>query len=307
MDRLSALESFVRVGELGSFSAAARDLGLTQPAVSQQIKGLERHLGVRLFDRTTRKLFLTEAGSRYLDYVRDLLERLQAADRLVGGDQSEMSGRLVISAPVGFGADVLSDYLIAFKRDYPEIILDLSLSDRFVDVIEERFDLAIRIGNLNDDRLIVRKLGEIGRGLAATPEYLDRRGRPETPEDLAAHAYLLLAHVVTGDHVILEGKDGSVRTVKVVPTLRSDSRTMIHDALIAGLGIGLIHMPFLAPMIEKGTVEPVLPGWCYPRQDVHVVYPSNRFVPPKVRLFVKGLIAYLDGLHILSGQEDPAR
>lgn len=299
MDRLTALTSFVRACESGSFSAAARGLGLTQPAVSQQIRALERHLGVRLFDRTTRRVLPTEAGNRYLERARDILERLELADRSVGTTEAAMTGRLSVSAPVGFGADVLAPYLIDFMRDYPDIVLDVSLTDRFVDVIEERVDVAVRMGRLDDDRLVVRKLGEIGRSLAATAEYLERHGRPETPEDLQGHDYLLFSHVVTGDRVPLVGPDGIARDVQVRPVLRSDNKTVIHQALLSGLGIGLVHTPFLRPMLERGEVECVLPSWHYPRQAVHVVYPSNRFVPQKVRRFVEGMKRFLDGLGIL--------
>lgn len=302
MDRLTALTSFVRACETGSFSAAARELGLTQPAVSQQIRALEQHLGVRLFDRTTRRVLPTEDGARYLDHARDILERLETADRAVGSEAMAMCGRLAVGAPVGFGADILSPYLIAFKKDHPDILLDVSLTDRFVDLVEERMDVSIRMGRLDDDRLIVRRLGMIGRTLAATTDYLDRRGRPQAPEDLAGHDYLLYAHVVTGDRVPLEGPDGSVTEVRVKPVLCSDHKTVVHQALLAGLGIGLVHTPFLGAMLESGSVEAVLPDWHYPKQAVHVVYPSNRFVPLKVRRFVDGLKRYLDGLGILDGE-----
>lgn len=272
---------------------------MTQPAVSQQIRALEQHLGTRLFDRSTRRVLPTEDGLRYLDQAREILERLEVADRSVGSEKLSMCGRLSVGAPVGFGADVLSPYLIEFKTSYPDILLDVSLSDRHVDLIEERLDVSIRMGKLSDDRLIVRKLGVIGRTLAATTEYLERRGRPERPEDLTAHDYLLYSHILTGEQVPLVGPDGVISDVQVRPVLRSDNKTVIHQALLAGLGIGLIHTPFLGPIMESGRVEAVLPDWRYPCQNVHVVYPSNRYVPLKVRRFVDGLKSYLGGLGVL--------
>ncbi|UUX50993.1 LysR family transcriptional regulator [Nisaea acidiphila] len=299
MDRLSALNSFVRACENGSFSAAARELGLTQPAVSQQIRALEQHLGVRLFDRTTRKVLPTEEGLRYLDRARDILERLDAADRSVSGIDVAMTGRLAVGAPVGFGSDILAPYFAAFKRDYPELLLEVSLTDRFVDVIEERLDVVIRMGHLEDDRLIVRRLGEIGRSLAASAHYLNRRGRPKHPSELPMHDYLLYTHIRSGEMVTLEGPDGQLFETRVRPVLSADHKSVLHHALLSGLGICLVHTPFLRQMIANGGIEHVLPEWRYPRQNVHVVYPSNRFVPQKVRRFVDGLTRFLKEQNIL--------
>ncbi|WP_029009241.1 LysR family transcriptional regulator [Azospirillum halopraeferens] len=293
MDRLAMLTSFVSVCERGGFSAAAAALGRTQPAVSQQVRALEDRLGVRLLDRTTRAVTPTEAGARYLEHARAVLDRLEEADRSVGRADAAMTGRLAVGAPVGFGTSVLAAHLLAFKRAHPDLLLDVSLSDRFVDVVAERLDVAIRMGALSDERLVVRRIGTLERGLAATPAYLDRAGRPRHPADLAGHAYILHAEVRDGETVQLTHRSGETARVAVRPVLRSDSSALTGEAIAAGLGIGLIHGIHLAPRVAAGELEPVLPDWRFAPHAVHAVYPSNRHIPAKVRVFVDGLAAHL--------------
>ncbi|WP_292447424.1 LysR family transcriptional regulator [Mesorhizobium sp.] len=305
MDRLTELTSFIRASETGSFSAAARELGLSQPAISQQIRALEKRLGVRLFDRTTRYVSPTEAGRRYLERARDIVERLDEADRSVGCLESKMCGRLAVGAPASFGAGVLGNYLIEFKRAYPELILDVALTDSFVDVIAERLDVVIRMGTIDDDRLIVRKLGVMERRLAATPDYLDRRGRPRRPEDLSDHDYLHYAHITTRDIVPLTGPGGEKAEVRIRPTMRSNTSLLNHQALLSGLGIGLGHKVILDPLVAQERLEYVLPDWHYAPHHVHAVYPSNRFIPLKVRRFVDGLTEHLAAMGALISDAGP--
>ncbi|MGQ9368617.1 LysR substrate-binding domain-containing protein [Azospirillum sp. ST 5-10] len=296
MDRLTTLASFVRVCETGSFSAAARELGRSQPSVSQQIRALEVRLGVRLFDRTTRRVSLTEAGVHYLEHARAVLERLDEADRTVGHLGRTMSGRLAVGAPINFGASVLATYLIEFKRANPDLLLDVALTDSFVDVMAERLDVVIRLGAVADDRLVVRKLGAIERCLAAAPAYLDRRGRPRHPGDLVDHDYLLHAQLIAGERVPLLGRNGEAVEVPSRPTFRSGNALLIQEAMLAGLGIGLVHGLILEPLVAEGRLERVLPEWRYEPHPVHAVYPSNRYIPLKVRRFVDGLDRHLRAL-----------
>ncbi|MER8825799.1 LysR family transcriptional regulator [Mesorhizobium sp. M0938] len=303
MDRLTELASFVRVCDTASFSAAARELGLSQPAVSQQIRALEKRLGVRLFDRTTRHVSPTEAGRRYLERARDIIERIEEADRSVGCLESKMCGRLAVGAPASFGAGVLGNYLIEFKRTYPELMLDVALTDSFVDVIAERLDVVIRMGTIDDDRLVVRKLGVMERRLAATPGYLDRMGRPRRPEDLAGHDYLLYAHITTRDIVPLTGPGGEKAEVRIRPTMCSNNSLLNQQALLFGIGIGLGHKVILDPLVAQGRLEYVLPDWHYAPHHVHAVYPSNRFIPLKVRRFVAGFADHLAAMGAFIGDE----
>jgi DNA-binding transcriptional LysR family regulator len=296
MDRLATLSSFVSVAESGSFSAAAEVLGLTQPAISQHIRALEARLGVRLFDRTTRKVALTEAGARYLDHARAILGRLDEADRSVSRLESSMVGRLSIGAPVGFGTSLLGSYLLEFKKAFPELLLDVSLTDRFVDVIAERLDVSIRMGGTMDERLIARKIGTIERCLAATPGYLDRKARPRHPDDLSNHDYVLHSQVAGGEKFRMTSAQGETAEVRVDPVFRSDNSLLTGEAISAGLGIGLMHKLLLDPLAEAGKLEYVLPDWRYEPQHIHAVYPSNRYIPLKVRIFVDGLASYLRAL-----------
>jgi DNA-binding transcriptional LysR family regulator len=296
MDRLTALASFVRICELGSFSAAAQDVGLSQPSISQQIRGLEAHLGVRLFNRTTRHVTLTDAGANYLERARDILERLEEADRVVTGLDRAMSGRLAISAPVGLGSTVLAKYFMEFKQTYPDLVLDISLSDSFVDVVAERLDVAIRLGTISDDRLIVRRLGMIERCLAAAPDYLARKGKLQHPSDLTDHEYIIHSQQVDGGTLPLVGPEGERVDVPVRPTFRTDNALLMREALVAGLGIGLMHRKLFDPLLVDQRLEYVLPGWSYAPHQIHAVYPSNRYIPLKVRRFVDGLGTYLQDI-----------
>jgi DNA-binding transcriptional LysR family regulator len=296
MDRLTALASFVRICELGSFSAAAQDFGLSQPSISQQIRGLEAHLGVRLFNRTTRHVTLTDAGANYLERARDILERLEEADRVVTGLDRAMSGRLAISAPVGLGSTVLAKYFMEFKQTYPDLVLDISLSDSFVDVVAERLDVAIRLGTISDDRLIVRRLGMIERCLAAAPDYLTRKGKPQHPSDLTDHEYIIHSQQVDGGTLPLVGPGGERVDVPVRPTFRTDNALLMREALVAGLGIGLMHRKLFDPLLADQRLEYVLSEWSYAPHQIHAVYPSNRYIPLKVRRFVDGLGTYLQAI-----------
>lgn len=293
------LSSFVAVSDAASFSGAAQSLNMTQPAISQHVRALEKRLGVRLIERTTRKMALTEAGERYLAHARVILEQLAEADRSIGCLERSMCGRLRIGAPVGFGTSVLAAYLLTFKRSHPDLLVDVSLNDRFVDVIDERLDVLIRMGTVNDDRLIVRKIGNIERCLAATPNYLNARGRPQHPQDLADHDYILHAQVTDGERFHLTRADGASAEVRVRPCFRSDNSTLTGEAICAGLGIGLIHKILLDPLIRAGELERVLPEWRYQTHRVNAVYPSNQFIPAKVRAFVDGLANHLRSLGAL--------
>lgn len=293
MDRLTLLSCFVRVAESGSFSAAAHDLKRTQSAVSQQIRALETRLRVRLFDRTTRKVSLTKAGVRYLQNAKIILEMLDEADATVGDLERTMSGKLKISAPVSFGTTVLGSYLFSFRQTYPDLQLDVSLSDQFTDVVAEGLDLSIRLGSVTDPNLVVRKIGVVERCLAATPGYLNRAGRPAAPEELEGHDYVVHSNVRGGEHFSLITADGRIADVHVKPVFRSDNSQLICEAIASGLGIGLIHGVLLTPKIASGALERVLPNWNYEPQHVHAIYPSSRYIPPKVRVFVDGFAEYL--------------
>ncbi|TYC66017.1 LysR family transcriptional regulator [Stappia sp. BW2] len=294
MDKLSSLSGFVQAVNLGSFSAAAKYLGISQPAVSQQVRALEDDLGIRLLNRTTRQLSLTEAGERYYAYARDILERLAEADRSVQSEEAQMSGPLAVGLPLGFTETVLSDFLIRFKLDHPGILLDVSLSDQFVDVIQQRLDVAIRMGDIEDDRLIVRRLGLAQRCLVASPDYLDRRGRPTHPKELPDHDYLLYKNIMTGNRVPFISPVGEQLSITITPTMQINNSSTLRRAALAGLGIAIANRWLIEPLLRTGELEVVLPQWQYPPHPVHAVYPSNRFIPLKVRRFVDSLFSFFE-------------
>lgn len=293
MDRLAALTAFVRAVDLGSFSAAANHLGVSQPAISQQIRALEEHLGSRLLTRTTRRLSLTDAGERYLSYARDIVERLDEADRSVQSAEAQMTGTLSVSMPVGFAEAMLAEFLIRFKHDHPGLVLDVHLSDVYVDVMRDRLDLAIRLGEIRDDRLIVKNLGRARRALFAAPGYLDTKGRPAHPCELSSHDYLLYRNIATGDSVPLTGPDGHSVSVRIRPVMIVNNSSALRLAAVAGLGICLSNTWIVQNHVDAGELEQVLPDWRYHDHPFHAVYPSNRYIPLKVRRFVDALRAFL--------------
>lgn len=300
MDKLANLISFAKVVECGNISAAARLLNLTQPAVSQHLRNLEKELGVRLLNRTTRSLTLTEAGEIYYNQIGNILEKLSDADRSVQEIDQCMCGILRIGAPVGFGQEVFASFFSNFKKQYPGLILDLDLRDQYVDVINSRLDAAIRLGPITDADLIVRKLGVSQRRLAATKNYLEKKGRPQKPEDLIDHDYLLFSRLLSGDKVSLIHKDGQKSQTQINPSMRVNNAAFLRQMMLADLGIGLAHMWILNPLVEQGILEYVLPEWTYEPQDIHIVYPSNRYIPTKVRRFVEALSEHFQTLGVFS-------
>ncbi|WP_310390023.1 LysR substrate-binding domain-containing protein [Rhizobium sp. 1399] len=260
--------------------------------MSQQIRALENQLRTRLFDRTTRKVALTEAGAVYLQHVRGVLERMEEADQIVSDLDAGITGRLAISAPISFGTQILGAYLFQFRNEHPGIDLDVALSDRFVDLAADGLDLAIRMGPVTESQLIVRKIGLLKRSLAATPRYLDEHGRPSHPADLKHHDYVVRSYLEGAEQIRLR-RSAEVTDVLVKPVLRSDNSHLICEAIAAGMGIGLVHDVLLEPMIASGTLERVLPDWRHEPHVIRAVYLSNRYIPRKVRVFVEGLTRFL--------------
>ncbi len=280
MDRLTALRAFLMVGEAGGFSAAARRLGLSTSMVSRLVSGLEAELGVRLMQRTTRTLTLTEAGRDYADRCRRILADLDEADLQVSRLQSEPVGRLKISAPMSFGIAHLAPALPDFYGRYRRIDMDLSMTDRFVDLVEEGFDVAVRIGPMTDTSLVARRLCPIRMAVCGSPAYLAQRGVPRSPADLAAHDCLAGRATAAG----WTFADGSV-----VPP---GNRFLVNNGdvlrAMALAGCGLVYLPtfFVGQDIRDGTLQPVLQDFVASPSVLHAVYPHTRHLSPKVRAFV---------------------
>jgi DNA-binding transcriptional LysR family regulator len=292
MDRFTTMATFLRVAELGSLSAAARALGLTQPAVSQQVAALERRLATRLLNRTTRRLALTEAGERYYTQARQILEALAEAEDGLAAPADALAGSLRVHAPVGLGQMHLAPILIGFHRRHPVLTVELILDDRYADLIGEGVDVAIRLGPLPSSGLVARRLATLRRVLVAAPDYIAAHGSPTTPEALADHPHIRFSWVAAGEAVPLIGPDGPL-SVRVQSHFLANNAFVLVEAICAGLGIGGAQLPLVQGLLDQGRLVRVLPDHAYAPLAVHAVTPSARFTPRKTRAFIDHLATEL--------------
>jgi DNA-binding transcriptional LysR family regulator len=298
MDQLGAIAVFARVIEANGFTAAARALGLSKAAVSKQVARLEDRLGVRLLNRTTRRLGLTEAGRDFYERARRILAEVEEAEQAASSRQASPRGLLRVNAPVTYGIGHVVPVLPAFMRRYPEIRLDLVLNDRYVDLIEEGFDLAIRVGlePLKDSSLVARRLFATRHAVCAAPSYLAARGSPQMPADLARHDCLLYSYLSTGEEWRFLDAAGRPFGVRVAGPMRANNGDALHHAARAGLGIIYAPAFLLAEDLAAGRLVPVLSDWQTPEAAVHAVYPPGRPLGTKVRVFVDYLAETLGRL-----------
>lgn len=287
---LDGMAIFAAVIDSGSFTAAARALGLSKSAVSKRIAALEDALGTRLIDRTTRRLRLTEAGEEYYEAAARVVHEAEEAALAVAHYQSEPRGLLRVSVPMSFGQRHVVPHIAEFLARHPRLSLQLDLDDRRVDLIGEGYDLAIRIAALPDSTLVARRLAPARRVLCGAPDYFARHGRPRRPEDLRAHNCLGYDYLATRDEWRFAGRGGAV-SVRVAGTFRANN----GDALLAlaRAGVGLVLGPtFMAcEDLAAGRLETCLDDWNADIDGIFAVYPQRRHVPPKVRVFVDYLAA----------------
>jgi DNA-binding transcriptional LysR family regulator len=289
MDRLGDLDIFARVVTARSMSAAGRELNLSPAVISKRIRRLEERLGVRLLQRTTRQLSLTEAGQGFYERVISILSSVEEAEGWVASGSATARGILRVSAPTSFGRLHIAPHLKRFLDGNPLVTVDLVLSDAFVDIVAESFDLAIRIADLADSSLVARRLAANHRVLCATPGYLRAKGEPKTLDELQTHT--LVAH--NADQWRLDGPKGPA-TVRINGPLRTNSSEVVREALLSGLGIALRSTWDIGPELKAGQLQRVLPDYSGGRRvAVHAVYPSRRHMEQKVRTFVD----YLAGLY----------
>jgi DNA-binding transcriptional LysR family regulator len=283
MDTLRALEAFVHSVELGSLSGAARALGTTQPTVSKLVAGLERSLGVRLLRRTAAGLSLTEEGQRFHERSRRVLEDYgdAVADAREGIRQPR--GLLRVSAPVTLGQRHLNAMALEFLGLYPDIELELVLDDRFIDPLEGRIDVSLRVGGTLPPDLVARRLGSWPRVLVASPEYIASRGKPRRPQDLLSHDYLRYA--AGDDGVLLDGPEGPV-SVPVRSRYRVNNAVAMLDAVQGGAGISLQPTWMVAELLAQGRLVHVLGRHTGPAQEMHLLYAPRRHQPQRVRVLV---------------------
>ncbi len=290
LDRLLSLESFVAAVDAGTLTAAAERLGTAKSVVGKRIQDLEAHLGARLLNRNARALSLTDAGSGFYLQAKRLLAELTEAEASVTGLAGAPRGTLRLSAPMSFGTLHLKSVAVALMRDWPDLIVDLDLSDRQVDLATEGHDLAVRIGRLPDSSLIARKIATNRHRICASPAYLDERGIPTVPEDLAGHDGLMYS--TREPHGMWQIEvDGELRSYRVRTRMRCNNGEVLQEAALAGLGLAILPTFMAAPHIDSGALRTVLTGHALPDGDISAVYVPDRHLSAKVRVMIDALIA----------------
>lgn len=280
---ISDLDIFARVARTGNMSAAGREMGLSPAVVSKRISLLEERLGARLFQRTTRHLRLTETGEGYFKRVVDILSLYEEAEDYVCRRNSKPRGHLKITAPTAFSRRHIAPHLPAFLERYPEIDIDFRITDNIVDIIRENFDVAIRVGRLEDSSLVAKKLANEERVICAAPSYLETFGNPESIDDLEIHNCL-----AGGDLEVwrLEGPDGA-RQFRPRGNVRSNSAELVREAVLAGVGLSLLSTWDVGADLMSGKLRVILPEWQGATTDaIWAVYPSRDFMPSKVSVFI---------------------
>ena len=280
------MEAFVAVVEAGSFSAAAQKLRSSKSLVSRQIAALETELGARLFHRTTRSLTLTEEGRGYHARLVRILGDIDEANLSVSALQAAPRGRLRINAPMSFGYLHLAPAVPDFLAQYPEVEVDLSMSDRYVDLIEEGVDLAVRLGRLSDSSLVARKIAPVRRAVCASPDYFKAHGVPTTPDELIRHQCLCYSNLAVTDEWRFMRPDGSVWPIEVTGRLRADNGDALREAALKGLGIVYLPTFIIGRDLQAATLTSVLTEFVATDAHIHAVYPHAKHLSPKVRAFI---------------------
>ncbi len=294
MNAFGAIPVFVAVVENDGFSAASRALGISKSAVSKRINQLENHLGVRLLHRTTRKLSLTEAGERYFEHAAQALTAAGQAEDAVTELQGEPQGKLKISSPMSFGRLHVAPLIPIFMKRYPKILIDLVMDDRNIDLVAEGFDLAIRSGDMPASTLIARKLAPLRQVLCASPDYIDRYGKPVTPSELSERNCILFSYSGDANEWTLI-KDGKSEAVLVSGSYRVNNSEAILVALREGIGIGRLPTFVAGPDLREGNLVRILESYRIPDHTFYAVFPERQYLPAKVRAFLDFSINYFGG------------
>jgi DNA-binding transcriptional LysR family regulator len=293
MDRIDAMQAFVAVADLQGFAPAARKLGLSPSGVTRLIAALEERLGARLLQRTTRQVTLTDVGARYLARARRILADVEEAESSAEGERTKPGGRLVVSAPNGFGRLHVSPVVSAYLKRYPEVAVDLRLSDRMVNLVEEGVDLAVRIGHLPDSTLVARHVGEMRRIVVASKDYLKRRGEPKTPEAIPSHDTVQFG-AMTAEPEWRFASDGREIRVSSAPRLATNSADAAIQYAEAGGGLTRVLAYQAAESLKARRLKIVLAEFEQPALPIHVVYPTSRLLSAKVRTFVDLVTEIID-------------
>ncbi len=292
MDKFEAMRNFVAVVDAGSFVGAAERLQSSKAVVSRRVAELEQQLGVRLLHRTTRKLSLTPEGDTFVGRCRSVLSELQDAEDDVSHQNVQAKGVLRVNVPVSYGISHLSKLWAAFMNQHPGVELDVTLSDRLVDLVEEGFDLAVRIGKLDASTMVSRRLSSTRLRLCASPEYILQHGKPTTPPELSYHRVLAYSLLSSADVWTFSHRNEATHqtSVRVAPVMRSNNGDTCRDAALGGQGIVLQPDFLVSDALKSGHLIELMPDWRGEELGIYAVYPSRRYLSAKVRLLVDYLI-----------------
>ena len=286
MDRITGVQLFIRIVETGSFSKASADLGVTQPTATKHVAAVEARLGARLLNRNTRGVSATEIGALYYAKCKTIQRELEEADNLASLLQSKVGGQLRVSTSVSFGRRVLTPLVLDFMRKHPEITIDLSFDDRYVNLVEQGIDVAIRMGRLADSSLGARYLGTNPWVLVASPAYLKQHAAPQAPADVARHPCLIYSSVQGDERWHFTGEGGREEAVPVHGPLRTNNLSVVLEAAREGMGLAILPWYVAHEAVTAGRIAPLLTDFALPVQEMHAVFPSPKLVPSKVTSFI---------------------
>lgn len=285
MDRLAGMECFVAVVEAGSFSAAAKRLGLSRALVGKRVAALETELGAQLLNRTTRRVSVTGPGAEFYERCRNIVDEFTVAGHELARNQVAPEGVVKLNAPMSFGRMHLAPALLDFMQKYPKIIIHMALTDRFVDLVDEGYDLAVRMGDLDDSSLISRRLAPVRRVLCASPDYIRMHGMPQTPDDLVAHRILHFGLHRTGTRWELEGPEGKT-SVDISADYCVNNGEVLATAAVEGRGITLLPTFIVGADVQLGRLIRVLPSYEATTVGLHALWPPSRLQPSRVRMLI---------------------
>lgn len=286
MDKLTSMLVFTKVAKAGSFASAAKELGLSRAMATKHVMQLENGLGIRLLNRTTRNLSLTEVGMVYLERCLQILDEMEEMELAVTRLQTEPRGTLKVNATPFFGAYHLAPAIAAYMESFPEVNVELVLQAGYIDLIEEGFDLAIHLDEMRDSSLIARKLGSSQRVVCGSPQYFEKHGIPKTPDDLRKHNCLTSSSMPPRDQWQFSIPGGETTVVKVSGNMEANVADALRMAAIAGLGLVLLPTYMVGQDIRKGRLMPVLTDYVPAPLEIHAVYPHRKHLSAKVRTFV---------------------
>ena len=294
LDKLQSLRAFAKVVQHGSFAAAAREMRLSRSAVSKYVIDLEQDLGTQLLVRTTRSASPTENGQAYYERCTTILADLEEADLVVTRLQAEPRGILRVNAPMSFGTMHLGRAIADFMEKYPELQIQLVLSDQQIDPVQEGFDVTLRIADLPSSSMIARKIAPAARVLCAASSYLERQGTPKHPSELREHDCLAYGHLATGNQWKLTGPDGD-HWIHIPWTLCTNNAEVLRDAAVKGRGIALLPTFIAGADLQKGSLQTILSNYKTPEISVYAIYPQTRHLSIKVRVFIDFLVERFGG------------